>query len=97
MHAKIPSTSREAAAGTLDAERFAPESRERLLPLLKQIGARFLHPAGALDSLVLLTDSTDAGTRTRRYRAVFANGQRTLWTVVFSPAGAIMSVDPRPE
>ena len=93
----VRATIREAAAGTLDPERFAPESRERLLPLLKQIGARFLHPAGALDSLVLLTESTDAGTRTRRYRAVFANGQRTRWTVVFSPAGAIMSVDPRPE
>jgi hypothetical protein len=97
LTAVLQATIRGAAAGTVDPAHITPESRERLVPLLQQIGSRFLQPAGPLQALVLLADSRDQGVRLRRYRAVFANGQKVLCTVRFSAAGTIMALDPRPE
>lgn len=89
---------RDAAIGVVDSTRIAPEARDRVVPLLRNIGARFLKPYGPLDSLVLLSESNEGGKRTRRYRAVFSHGQgKSLWTVVFSSSDLIDSIDPRPE
>jgi hypothetical protein len=93
----LRATIRDAAAGIVDPARIAPESQDKLIPFLRQIGSRFLQPAGALESLVLLGDTTESGHRVRRYRAVFASGQKMLWTVTHSAAGTIVSLDPRPE
>jgi len=88
---------RDAAQGKVDPARIAPESRERLIPFLQDIGPRFLGPAGALESLTLLVDTHEGGKHVRRYRAVFANGPKIIWTVGLSSAGSIVSLDPRPE
>jgi hypothetical protein len=89
---------REAAAGTVSANLIAPESRDQLIPRLEEIGKRYLVPAGLLHSLTLLEDAPIlGGYLNRRYRAVFAGGQKVLWSVRFSPAGAIVAMDPRPE
>ncbi len=89
---------REAAAGAVSANLIAPESREQLIPRLEEIGKRYLVSAGEIQSLVLLEDAPIlGGYRNRRYRAVFAGGQKVLWSVRFSPTGEIVSMDPRPE
>jgi len=88
---------RDAAQGKVDADGIAPESRTRLIPFLESDGPRFLGHAGALTSLVLWEDSDSGGKRVRRYRSVFANGLRIIWTVGLSPTGAIVSLNPRPE
>jgi hypothetical protein len=89
---------RDAATGTVDPERISPESRDRVVPLLRGIGTRFLQSFGPLESLTLVGESNDEGKRVRRYRAVFAGGQgKSLWTVTFSSSGLIESIDPRPE
>jgi hypothetical protein len=89
---------REAAAGSVSASLIAPESRDSLIPRLEEIGKRYLAPAGELRSLTLLEDAPIlGGYRNRRYRAVFAGGQKVLWSVRFSPAGTIVAMDPRPE
>jgi hypothetical protein len=88
---------RDAAQGKVDADGIAPESRTRLVPFLQSDGPRFLGHAGALASLVLLEDGDSGGKRVRRYRSVFASGLRIIWTVGLSPAGAIVSLTPRPE
>lgn len=87
----------QAAAGTVDPEHIALESRDRLIPVLHQIGARFLKPAGTLESLTLLSDASDAGKRVRRYRAVFAGGLKLLWAIGLSSSGTVVSMEPRPE
>lgn len=95
--ALIRETLRDAAHGKVDSARIVPESRERLIPFLQDIGPRYLGSAGALKSLTLLGDTDDGGKRVRRYRAVFANGLRIVWIVGLSSAGTIVSLDPRPE
>lgn len=88
---------RDAAQGKVDPASIAPESRERLTKFLQQNGPRFLGRAGALESLTLLAETNVDGRRVRSYRAVFATGQKIRWSVGLSAAGAIMSLDPRPE
>jgi hypothetical protein len=87
----------DAALGKVNAESIAPESRNRLVPFLQGDGPRFLGRAGKLESLVLLEDSDSSGKRVRRYRTVFANGLRIIWTVGLSSTGTIVSLNPRPE
>jgi hypothetical protein len=93
----IRQTLRDAAQGKVDPAGIAPESRDRLIPFLQNIGTRFLGPAGALESLTLLADTSDAEKRVRRYRAVFASGQKMILTVSLSSTDTILSLDPRPE
>jgi hypothetical protein len=93
----IRQTLLDAAQGKVDSSRIAPDSREQLTQFLKEVGPNFLAPAGPLESLTLLGDTSDGGKRVRRYRAVFANGEKIIWTVGLSSAGAIVSMDPRPE
>jgi hypothetical protein len=94
---RLRKTLEEAARGKVNGDSIAPESRDRLIPFLEQDGRRFLGPAGKLESLALLEDQESGGTRTRRYRSVFASGLRIIWTVGWSPDGAIVSLAPRPE
>ena len=93
----IRQTIRDAALGKVDPARIAPESRERLTAFLKDSGPRFLGPLGTIESLTLLTDTSAGGKRIRRYRTVFANGQKMIWTVGLSSSGEIVSLDPRRE
>jgi hypothetical protein len=95
--ALVSDTIRDAALGKVDPARFAPESRERVSQFLQDNGPRFLGPAGPLESLTLLVDSRDGGKHIRRYRSVFGNGEKVIWTVELSSAGKIVSMDPRPE
>lgn len=88
---------RDAAEGKVEPAHIAPESRDRLVPFLQDIGRRFLAPAGALESLTLLLDANERGRHVRRYRTVFASGRRIIWNVGLSPAGTIVSLEPRPE
>jgi hypothetical protein len=94
---RLRDTLRDAVAGKADANRFAPDAREKLVPFLQSTGPRFLGALGTLDSVTLLDDAVADGVRTRRYRTVFSTGQRLVWTVVFAPDGTIRSLDPRPE
>jgi hypothetical protein len=94
---RIAGLLRDAAQGRVDADGIAPESRTRLIAFLESDGPRFLGQAGTLTSLVLLEDSDSGGKSVRRYRSVFANGLRIIWTVGLSPSGAIVSLNPRPE
>jgi hypothetical protein len=93
----VAATIRDAAQGKVDPTGLAPESRDRLSQFLKENGPRFLGPAGPLVSLMLLADSRDAGKHVRRYRFVFGNGQKVVWTVELSSDGKIVSMDPRLE
>ena len=93
----IRETIRDAALGKVDPARIAPESRERLTAFLKDSGPRFLGPLGTIESLTLLTDTSASGKRIRRYRTVFANEQKIIWTVGLSSSGEIVSLDPRRE
>jgi hypothetical protein len=95
--ALVRKTITDAAQGRVDPESIAPESRERLILFLQRDAPRHLGPAGALQSLVLLEDTDSNGKHVRRYRSVFASGVRILWSVGLSPAGKIVSMDPRPE
>ncbi len=88
---------RQAAQGKVSPDDIAPESRDRLVSFLERDGPRFLGPAGELESFKLVEDRNAAGKRMKRYRSVFASGLRLIWTVGLSPAGAIVSLDPRPE
>jgi hypothetical protein len=88
---------RDAAQGKVNADGIAPESRNRLVSFLERDGPRFLGPAGKLESLALLDDNNSGGKRVRRYRSVFASGLKIIWIVGLSPAGTIVSLDPRPE
>jgi len=91
----IRETLRDAAEGKVDVDRIAPESRERLALFLQRRGPMFLRPMGELQSLVLLAEANVDGKRIRRYRAVFAGGQRMIWVVGISPEATIVSLDPR--
>lgn len=93
----VAQTIRDAAQGKVDPTGLAPESRERLSQFLKENGPRFLGPAGPVESLTLLMDSRDGGKHVRRYRSVFGNGEKVVWTVELSSAGKIVSMNPRPE
>jgi hypothetical protein len=89
---------REAATGAVGENLIAPESRDQLIPRLQEIGKRYLASAGEIRSITLLEDAPIlGGYRNRRYRTVFADGQKVLWSVRFSPTGAIVAMDPRPE
>jgi hypothetical protein len=88
---------RDAAQGKVDPARIAPESRQRLVPFLKDIGARFLAPAGNLESFTLLLDTQEGNRNLRRYLAAFANGRKIMWNITFSAEGTVVSLEPRPE
>ena len=87
----------DAAQGKADPARLTPDARPQLLRLLQTNGPRMLGPLGTLDSLILLEDSLKNGAHTRRYRAVFSNGQRIIWEVLFASDGTIAGLAPRPE
>jgi hypothetical protein len=87
----------DAATGKVDPERIAPESRERLVPFLRDNGPRFLGTIGELQSLTLIGDTKDGAKWVRRYRAIFESGKKIIWTVWLSSQGTIISLDPRPE
>jgi hypothetical protein len=93
----VAATIRDAAQGKVDPMVLAPESRDRLSQFLNENGPRFLGPAGPLESLTLLVDGRDGGKHVRRYRSVFGNGEKVVWTVELSSDGQIVSMDPRPE
>jgi hypothetical protein len=93
----IRTTLRDAAHGTVNPDSIAPESRDLLISFLQRDGPRYLGPAGELKSFTLVADTDSGGKHVRRYRALFANGLRIIWTVGLSSAGAIASLDPRPE
>lgn len=93
----VAATIRGAAQAKVDPTGLAPESRDGLSQFLKENGPRFLGPAGPLESLTLLGDSRDGGKHVRRYRSVFANGEKVVWTFELSAAGKIVSMEPRPE
>ena len=94
----VRQTIREMASGTLKPERIASESRADLVPRLTEIGQRYLALAGELQSLTLVEDApVVGGTRTRRYRSVFAGGLKVQWTVRFASDGAIVAMAARPE
>jgi hypothetical protein len=93
----VRKTIQDAAQGKVNPDSIAPESRERLISFLQRDGPRYLGPAGALESLVLLEDNRAGGKRVRRYRAAFASGLKMMWAVTLSPVGTIVSLEPRPE
>jgi CubicO group peptidase (beta-lactamase class C family) len=86
-----------AAQGKVNPALIAPDTREQVVPFLERAGPRMLGPMGALESLVLLEDTTDSGKRIRRYRATFANGGKIIWTITYASDGTIISLEPRPE
>jgi hypothetical protein len=93
----IRQTLADAALGKVDPARIAPESRDRLVPFLRENGPRFLGAIGALQSLTLIGDTKDGGKWVRSYRATFASGKKIMFTVWLSSEGTIVSLDPRPE
>ena len=85
-----------AARGEVDPDRFAPESRERLITFLRNNGPRFLASNGPLQALVML-DIPSGKNSQRRYLASFANGRKIMVNVELSPARRLLTIDARPE
>ena len=86
----------DAARGQADPDRFAPESRERLVTFLRNNGPRFLAPNGLLQTLIVL-DAPGGKNNQRRYLASFANGRRIIINVELSAAHRLLAIDARPE
>lgn len=87
----------DAAQGKADPAPFAPEARETMTPFIQRVGSRFLGARGALQSFVLLELKDEAVNRTRRYRAVFANGSSLIWTFELTKDGKILAMEPKEE
>jgi hypothetical protein len=92
----VRDTLTDAARGEADPDRFAPESRERLVTFLRTNGPRFLAPNGPLRTLIAL-DAPGGKNNQRRYRASFANGRKLIINVKLSPAHRLLAIDARPE
>jgi hypothetical protein len=92
----VRDTLTDAARGEADPDRFAPESRERLLTFLRNNGPRFLAPNGPLQTLIVL-DVPDGKNNQRRYLASFANGRKIIIDVELSATHRLLAIDARPE
>lgn len=92
----VRDTLTDAARGEADPERFAPESRDRLVTFLHNNGPRFLASDGLLQALIVL-DVPGGKDSQRRYLASFANGRKTIVNVELSPARRLLTIDARPE
>lgn len=92
----VRDTLTDAAQGKADPDRFAPESRERLVTFLRNNGPRFLAPNGRLQKLIVL-DIPGGKNNQRRYLASFANGRRIIVSVELSAAHRLLTIDARPE
>ena len=92
----VRDTLADAARGEADPDRFAPESRERLVTFLRNNGPRFLAPNGLLQTLIVL-DAPGGKNNQRRYLASFANGRRIIINVELSAAHRLLAIDARPE
>lgn len=92
----VRDTLTDAAQGKADPDRFAPESRERLVTFLRNNGPRFLAPNGRLQKLIVL-DIPSGKNNQRRYLASFANGRRIIVNVELSAAHRLLTIDARPE
>jgi hypothetical protein len=92
----VRDTLRDAARGEADPDRFAPESRERLVTFLRNNGPRFLAPNGPLRTLIVL-DIPGGKNNQRRYLASFANGRKIVINVELSAAHRLLAIDARPE
>jgi hypothetical protein len=85
-----------AARGEADPDRFAPESRDRLVNFLHNNGPLFLAPNGPLQALIVL-DVPGGKDSQRRYLASFANGRKIIVNVELTPARRLLTIDARPE
>ena len=92
----VRDTLTDAARGEADPDRFAPESRERLVTFLRNNGPRFLAPNGPLQTLIAL-DVPDGENNQRRYLASFANGRKITINVQLSASHRLLAIDARPE
>jgi hypothetical protein len=92
----VRDTLTDAARGEADPDRFAPESRDRLVTFLRNNGPRFLAPNGPLQALIVL-DVPDGKNNQRRYLASFANGRTITINVELSAAHRLLAIDARPE
>ena len=92
----VRDTLTDAARGEADPDRFAPESRDRLVTFLRSNGPRFLAPNGPLKALIVL-DIPGGKKNQRRYLASFANGRNITIDVELSAAHRLLAIDARPE
>jgi len=92
----VRDTLTDAARGEADPDRFAPESRERLVAFLRNNGPRFLAPNGPLQALIVL-DVPGGKNSQRRYLASYANGRKIIVNLELSPARRLLAIDARPE
>lgn len=92
---RVRDTLTDAARGEADPDRFAPESRERLVTFLRHNGPRFLAPNGPLQTLIVL-DAPGGKNNQRRYLASFANGRKVIINVKLSAAHRLLAIDARP-
>jgi len=72
-----------------DVSAFEMDPRERLARFLEEFGRRTFGPAGTLESLTLLEETTDSDHRGGRYAAAFAGGSTMIWTVALSADGDV--------
>lgn len=72
-----------------DVSAFEMDPRERLLQFLREFGRRTFGSSGALESLTLLEDTSDANKRGGRYLVAFAGGARMVWTVALRTDGGV--------
>jgi len=92
----VRDTLTDAARGEADPDRFAPESRDRLVTFLRNNGPRFLAPNGPLQALIVL-DVPGGKNNQRRYLASFANGRNITINVELSAAHRLLAIDARSE
>jgi hypothetical protein len=92
----VRDTLMDAARGEADPDRFAPESRERLVTFLRNNGPRFLAPNGPLQTLIVLKVPGGKNNQ-RRYLASFANGRKVIVNVELSAAHRLLAIDARPQ
>jgi hypothetical protein len=85
-----------AGAGRVDRDLLAPEARDRMGPMLDELGPQITVMLGPLDSLALVDETTRDGARVRRYRARYG-AKPVLWTVVLDAQGRVLSVEPASE
>ncbi|MGH9947021.1 MAG: serine hydrolase domain-containing protein [Pyrinomonadaceae bacterium] len=86
----------DAAKGKANADIFAPESREKLIPFIQRVGPSFLGSLGELKTFSLLDERKEPQKIIRRYRAVFAN-QSIIWKFELTATGKILSMEPIEE
>jgi len=72
-----------------DVSAFEADPRERLLQFLRDFGRRKFGSSEALESLILLEDTTDTAKRGGRYLAAFSGGTKMVWTVALTADGGV--------